>query len=330
MSSLSNVIFSWPLRLIAVFFTAVIGRLPISVSQRLGRGFGRLCWFLLRKDRHQACQNLCHLDAGLGERTRNRIARASFVQMGETVMEAICLSLKSQDHLGSSPVSGGVKVRGLDDFQSAVERGLGHGKGLILISAHIGSWEVAAALIGKSLRHDNAIVARRYRNPLQQQYVDGIRSRLGSRLVYQDESLLKSIRLLQRGGVLTMLTDLDIHKMDGIHVPFFGQLAHTSVAPARLALSTGAPLLPFFLIRDRNGYHFEIDDPIVPPEKIGVESELIEQLTVDMSSALERAIRRHPSQWPWMHARWHSTPEVVLRRRMRRSRPLVEGEPQEA
>ena len=55
-----------------------------------------------------------------------------------------------------------------------------------------------------------------------------------------------------------------------------------------------------------------------------------QQLTVEMTAAIERAIRRHPSQWPWMHQRWHSTPEIVLRRRNRRARRSVEAEVQEA
>jgi predicted LPLAT superfamily acyltransferase len=112
--------------------------------------------------------------------------------------------------------------------------------------------------------------------------------------------------------------------------PFFGELAHTSTVPARLSLRTGAPLLPFFLIRDRSGYHFEWEPPIRQVEEEADESQMIQQLTVEMTAAIERAIRRHPSQWPWMHQRWHSTPEIVLRRQNRRAHRSVEAEVQEA
>ncbi|MEE2889373.1 MAG: lysophospholipid acyltransferase family protein [Planctomycetota bacterium] len=330
MSLFPEYLLSWPSRLFAFLFTALIGRFPIRVVQRLGRGFGRIGWLLRATERRDACNNLQRLDPSLGQRTRKRIARGCFEQMGETVLEAISLSLKSRDHLGSSPVKGGVTVRGLDDFLAVLEKCRDVGKGVILISGHLGSWELAAALIGRIYPHDCAVFARRYKNPVHQQWVDGVRSRLGSRLVYQDESLLKSIRILQRGGILSLLTDLDIHKMDGIHVPFFGELAHTSTVPARLSLRTGAPLLPFFLIRDRSGYHFEWEPPIRQVEEEADESQMIQQLTVEMTAAIERAIRRHPSQWPWMHQRWHSTPEIVLRRRNRRAHRLVEAEVQEA
>ncbi len=323
-------IINWPLRCIVLLAMAVLGAIPISVVQRLGRGLGRLGWLLLARDRRRACRNLGYLDASLGQRTRRRIARSTFLAMGETVLEAISLSKKSRDHLGSSPVRGGIQVRGLDQFHDAIEDALGAGKGLILISAHIGSWELAGALVGNTVSHENAFVARRYQDQWQQKWVEGIRSRLGTRLIYQDETLLKSIRLLQRGGVLSMLTDLDIHRMEGIHVPFFGQPAHTSTAPARLALHTGAPLLPFFLIRDSHGYHFEMEDLIEAPVLVEDDPEVTDRVTIELSQSIERAIRRHPSQWPWMHDRWRSTPEVVLRRRKRRSRRVVEGEPMEA
>ena len=330
MSTLADQLLSWPLRVFAIFFAAMIGRLPIRIAQGLGRLLGRIGWVLRATDRRVAYQNLQHLDPSLAERTRKRIARGCFEQMGETVLEAISLSLKSRDHLGSSPLRGGVTVRGIDEFRAAIEQCRAMGKGVILISGHIGSWELGAALLGRIHPHDSVFFARRYQNPVHQQWIDGIRSRLGSRLVYQDESMLRSVRLLQRGGIISLLTDLDIHKMNGIHVPFFGQLAHTTTVPARLSLRTGAPLLPFFVIRDRSGYHFEMEPPIRQLEEEADESLMIEQLTGRMSAAIERAIRRNPSQWPWMHQRWHSTPEIVLRRRKRRSHRSVEGEVQGA
>ena len=116
-----------------------------------------------------------------------------------------------------------------------------------------------------------------------------------------------------------MLTDLDIHRMQGIFVPFFGQSAHTSVAPARLSMRTGAPVLFFYLIRDNDGYHVEVDEPIFPTAVVEDESSDIEQMTLKINASIERAIRRNPSQWPWMHQRWHTTPEIAERRIRRRS-----------
>ena len=297
-----------------------IGLIPIPLAQGLGRWSGRWGYRLRTRERQLACTNLAHLDPHLGERTRKRMIRRNYEQMGETILEAAALAGKSRDHLGSPPRRGGVEVIGLQRFRQQVARLRSNGRGVIIISGHIGSWEIAGALIGREFGSDGLFVARRYKDSLQQRTVDAIRQHLGSRLVFQDESLIRSVRLLTSGGVLTMLTDLDIKRMEGVHLPFLGELAHTSTAPARLALKSGAVLLPAFFIRNRHGYQVELDDPIDCQEiDHSSDQQQILTLTEQLNQAIERAIRRHPTQWPWMHDRWHSTPEVVERRKRHRS-----------
>lgn len=298
----------------------VIGLIPIPLARLIGRWVGRCGYRLRSRERQLACNHLARLDPHMGEPTRKRLIRRNYQQMGETILEAAALAGKSRDHLGSPPRPGGVEVTGLQRFREQVARLRSNGRGVIIISGHIGSWEIAGALIGREFGNDGLFVARRYNDSMQQRSVDAIRRQLGSRLVFQDESLIRSVRLLTGGGVLTMLTDLDIKRMDGVHLPFFGELAHTSTAPARLALKSGAVLLPTFFIRNRHGYQVELDDPIDCQEIApSTDQEQILTLTGRMNQAIERAIRRHPTQWPWMHDRWHSTPEVVERRKKHRS-----------
>jgi KDO2-lipid IV(A) lauroyltransferase len=73
-----------------------------------------------------------------------------------------------------------------------------------------------------------------------------------------------------------------------------------------------------------------VDRQIDPSLLTGSEEEKIRDVTIEMNGAIERAIRRHPSQWPWMHSRWHSTPEIVERRLRVRARRSLEGEAEEA
>lgn len=303
----------------------IIGTISISRARGLGRLLGRLGWRWKRSERQRTSEQLRHLDPALGERTRQRIGARCFEQMGETVLELISLAGKDLDRLGSPPRRGGVAIEGLDEFHRRIADLRSDGRGVILISGHIGSWELAAAITGREYPHDSLFLARRYLDEVEQKWVHGIRSRLGDRLVFQDESLLRSIRWLQDGRILGMLTDLDIKKMDGIHIPFFGKEAHTTTAPARLALMSGARLMPFFFIRDRHGYHLEFDGHIDPTRQDGPKEDQIRQISMSLNGAIERAIRRHPSQWPWMHSRWYSTPAIVERRKRRRARPSMDG-----
>ena len=264
----------------------LIGFLTISIARSLGRSLGRWGWRLRPGDRKLACENLLNLGASLGERTRTRIARRCFEQMGETVFELISLGGKDVDRLGPPPRPGGVAIAGLAALRQKISALRESGSGVIVISGHIGSWELAGSIIGREFPHDSLFMARKYDNPVEQQWVDTLRHRLGARLVYQDESLLRSFRLLHSGGVLAMLTDLDIKKMDGIHVPFLGKRAHTTTVPARLALKTGAPLFPLFIIRDAQGYHLEFDDPIEPAQFQGADEEQIRAITLATNEAI--------------------------------------------
>ena len=212
-------------------------------------------------------------------------------------------------------VDKGVHIENLEEFFRMVIDLRAEG-GVVGVSAHLGAWELSGAAIGS---RGYQILAKRYEDPAEQGLVAGIRERLGLRLIYQDQSLMRVIRLLRDQQMVTLLADLDIRIMDGIHVPFLGELAHTTTAPVRMALKTGSSLLPYFLVKSGTSYRFEWDDPIrvTDPELPLDEEEKIVQLTRRMNESLERAIRRHPEQWVWMHRRWRSTPEVIEARKAR-------------
>lgn len=220
---------------------------------------------------------------------------------------------------GGSPVfddaDRGIQIENLDEFFKMVMDQRADG-GVVGVSAHLGAWELSGAAIGS---RGYPILAKRYEDPVEQSLVAGIRDRLGMRLIYQDQSLMRVIRLLRDHQMVTLLVDLDIRAMDGIHVPFLGEVAHTTTAPVRMALKTGSSLLPYFLVKSGKTFRFEWDDPIrvTDPELPEDENEKIVRLTRRMNESLERAIRRHPEQWVWMHRRWRSTPEVIQARKSR-------------
>ena len=224
---------------------------------------------------------------------------------------------------GGSPVfdhsENGVRIEGVDELRQKIDSLCGEG-GVIGVSGHLGAWELAAA-VTCGLGH--SIMAKRYNDPVEQELVAGIRERLGILPIYQDQSLLRVLRLLNDQRMVTMLVDLDIRAMGGIHVPFLNESAHTTTAPARLMLKTGATMLPYFLIKSSNHYRFEVDEPIRLSD-LNSQSDTedqIRQLTIQMNQSIERAIRRHPEQWVWMHTRWKSTPEVIQARKLRPAAP---------
>lgn len=259
---------------------------------------------------------LRRLDPALSPATRRSLSQRNFIHLGEVLVTGCSLAARSSGNPLLDDAQLGIEIENRHAFMERV-RELCEESGVIGVSGHLGAWELAGAATGIE---GYPILAKRYQDPVEQALVEGIRRRLGIRPIYQDQSLMRVIRLLRDQQMVSMLVDLDIRAMDGVHVPLFGEDAHTTAAPAKLALRTGSVLLPYFLIKvPGKKYRFEWEDPIQIGEAESnlTEEDQILELTRRMNQAIERAIRRHPEQWVWMHLRWRSTPEVIRERKSR-------------
>ena len=107
-----------------------------------------------------------------------------------------------------------------------------------------------------------------------------------------------------------MLADQDVKELDGIFIPFFGKDTWTATAPAKIALASGAPILPIFIIRENDHYRVFIENPIRPILN-GSKEESVRTITEAWSRIVEQYVRRFPDQWVWMHNRWKTRPQDV-------------------
>jgi KDO2-lipid IV(A) lauroyltransferase len=127
-------------------------------------------------------------------------------------------------------------------------------------------------------------------------------------IVDKSNAVRPVLRALGAGRLVGILLDQNAARHESVFVPFFGDQASTSKSIAVLALRTGAPVLPIFTWREDRGRHrVAIGTPIAIPEG-GQNAEAIVELTRRCTEAIEQAVRRHPEQWLWMHARWRTRP----------------------
>ncbi|MBC8260282.1 MAG: hypothetical protein H8E43_00490 [Planctomycetia bacterium] len=290
-----------------------------AMARKWGVVLGNLAYVLCKADRDRAFRQFAQLDSSLSSRTRTVMVKNNFRNLGSMLLETISLAHRSDGVPALEEEQGGVRIDGLKEFRDRIHE-LRQESGVVAISAHLGAWELGGAALGQILSSDAFVLARRYDVDSHQGLVSKIRARLGTPLLYQDQSLIRALRALKNRQVIAMLVDLDIRAMDGIQAPFLGTDAHTTTAPARLALKTGSPLLPYFVVRVGDHYQLQMGDLIPVPEYSAEESEdQIQNLTFQMNEAICREIRRYPEQWIWMHPRWHSTPEVIAQRKARRA-----------
>jgi lauroyl/myristoyl acyltransferase len=202
---------------------------------------------------------------------------------------------------------------------------LEEGHGAILATAHLGNWE----LIGPSMIQlglDGAVVGRfRERDP-SADWIVRMRERVGVTTFPQDSNPKELLRLLKKGQVLGLVCDLEVKRMAGEFLPFFGRSALTMTAPAALTRASKAPIVPVRCVRtpgNPDQYTLTFEPPLAWDDTLS-KPEARTRILTDLNSIFERWIRATPEQWAWYQPRWRTRPgtheSVPLRERNRRNR----------
>lgn len=116
-------------------------------------------------------------------------------------------------------------------------------------------------------------------------------------------------RVLENGELLGILADLNVQEKEGVFVDFFGIQSSTTTSIAKLALKTGAAVLPAFAVwEESKGKYVVYLEPPVEYEKTENADTDIVNLTQNITKVVERYVRKYPEQWLWIHKRWNTRP----------------------
>jgi KDO2-lipid IV(A) lauroyltransferase len=268
-------------------------RLGLPVFAAIGsiaaRSFGR--------DRRRAVNNLGIAFPEAPEPIRQALAAAMFKALGRNVYEFLRLD-------GATPAGVTARVErvdGIEHLTGALERG----KGVIVITGHIGCWELIPAYFA-ALGYPVTVVGRRMRVERLNRRLVGLRRRLGVTTLDRDDNPRPMVEVLRRGDSLGVLIDQHT-SVAGAWVPFFGRPAYTPTAVAKMALSTGAAIVPMAVLMNPRGRHVIHVRPAidVAGQAAGRDRETaVQSITAACSLALERLVRLDPTQWVWFHQRW--------------------------
>ena len=270
--------------------------LPRPVALRFGTGLGRLGYHFAQSKRKRAIKNL-HLaygDTGLSPKEREQIARGVFEHFGRSLVEFLCAP-----KLTPAAVASMVTCEGWEHVANAQAKG----KGVLLVTAHLGNWEVLGRWLAHVQQLPLTVVAKDPKEPAFAAYLRQMRESAGFAVLSKGESARDLLRVLRKGNAICLLPD---QNSGDVFVPFFGVPCGTVAGPASLALHTGAPLIPIYCIEAENGYRVICLPEIKVENAAGGEAE-VARLTTEVNAVLEAMIRRYPSQWLWLHNRWKSS-----------------------
>lgn len=191
-------------------------------------------------------------------------------------------------HRVSSPV---VRAEGAEHLREAQR----HRRGIIVLTAHLGNWEVGAVLLQR-MGWPMAAVALPHEEAGTNALFDAQRRRCGIEVLPLARGVTQQcLQRLRRGEALGLLGDLDFIG-EGVEVPFCGRQVRLPRGPALLSVRSQAPVVPVFCIREGNwSFRLCLEPPILPPRHPDHES--VTQLTAAYAAVLERYVTRTPEQW---------------------------------
>jgi Kdo2-lipid IVA lauroyltransferase/acyltransferase len=278
--------------------------LPFRMAWGLGTLLGRLAWRVAGHDRELALRHLALALPELSEAERRAVVRDMFLHFAHAAVE-----WARADEIGGDleryvefPAEGAAEVRAA----------MAEGKGIVCVTGHMGNWELLVRRMVKAGVPFTVIAARSWDRRLDE-LVEAFRLRGGVPTIYREDPAAgrKLLRSFRDGRALGILTDQDT-KVQNVFVPFFGHLAATPRAAADLALRFGAPV---FMGASRrrgprpgDGYVVEWERIPYDPDPADREAE-VARLTAASTAALEKVIRKAPSEWVWMHRRWKTRPQ---------------------
>lgn len=280
-----------------------IGRCtPRSALAPMGRALGRMTYQSMRRYRRVALSNL---DRAYGDcmnrEARLRLAIESFEHLGVTLIEFFL----RQPRITMEEVEREVRFEGQEHYEAAFARG----KGVLLITAHYGNWEMMGPRLSRAGYQVNA-VSRTADDPGMERMIEAIRTRCGLRQIPRRQAARQGLAALRRNEILAILLDQNTAE-GGVFVPFYGYPASTATGPAVFALKTGAAIVPTFCLREADGTHTMKAWPPIYPQSTGDRNADIVRLTAEVTRIIELQIRERPELWCWLHNRWKLQPDEI-------------------
>jgi KDO2-lipid IV(A) lauroyltransferase len=270
--------------------------LPLRISYWIADSLGSIYYLLAKKDRKIVAQNAgVILNQSKDTRQIGQISRMVFVNFARYLVDFL-----RSPRFNLEFVEKNIKIEGKENIDSA----LSLGKGVLAVSAHLGSWELGAmalSILGYKLN----VIAWTHKDPLINDFFLKQRRKKGVGVIPLGASIRKALLALRNNEIVAILGDIDyVDPHSGLRVKLFGRDTMMPKGPAAFSLKTGAPIVPLFMIRLKgNRFRFVFNSPIIY-QRTGNEQDDLINLTQEVTKVIESHIIQHPEQWFMLTPRW--------------------------
>jgi KDO2-lipid IV(A) lauroyltransferase len=277
----------------------LIGALPRGLARALGAFVARVLLRLTPKLRKTAEFNLKLAFPEWSQEKREATLREMTRSLGWMAAEFARMPRYSRKNIEDVIV--------LDGHENFLE-GQRRGKGVLFLTAHMGAWELSSfahALYGYPLHY----MARPLDHPKLDAVVNQYRGLSGNKPIFKNESARAMLKILKDAGTIGILADQNTMPEEGVFVDFLGTPACATTGIARVALHTGAAVVPGYAVWDAElrKYRLRFEAPVELVRTGDAERDIVEN-TQNFAKVIEAIVRKYPEQWVWIHARWKTRP----------------------
>lgn len=278
-----------------IFFTKVVHIIGVKRIPTLAKILATIFFHFIPIRKNIVISNLTKAFPEKSESEIKKIAYSNFVSMGITFMEIMAFQQMDEEQILSLS-----DINNIELAQSKVNTG----KGSILLTAHLGNWELGALTMGLVLEKRINVLVKKQRNKLVADWMSEIRERFNNKEIPLGASVRELYKTLISGGVVGIVGDQRGKKEDGIVVQFFNQPTVTFQGFAALAIKNRVPIVVVLNIRKPSGkYIFYIEEINYENLPESLPDQIVE-LNQRYMTILENKIREAPEQWLWMHNIW--------------------------
>jgi KDO2-lipid IV(A) lauroyltransferase len=278
---------------------AAMGSLPRPAARGVGQAIAAGFYWGHRRLVRVARRNLEIAFPELGGEVRERIIRGLYRHLGRQMAE-FCLF--PRDRAEALPRL--MRTEGLEHYLEAQ----GRGRGVLVLTAHLGAWELSSfghSLAGYPMKYVVRPLDNRPLNALVNRY----RGMHGNQPIPKTHFARGLLAAMAANETVGILLDQNTYPPQGVFVPFFGQSACTAIGPAKIALRTGAAVVPGFTVWEEREQQYVLRfEPALELIRSGDEDRDVADNTALFTQVIERWVRRYPEQWLWVHRRWKARP----------------------
>ena len=296
------------------FYSLLSFIVPLRFWIFIGRVYGTFFFCISRRHKKIAITNLNFIfEKDKNQKEIRDIAKKSFQEFGMIFQEYVRLKYLKTENLERL-----VEVENIEHLENAKKKN----RAIILVSAHFGNWEYGSSLYGSKINRINFFVKK-----IPNLHIEKLRVKINNKfnlnVLYKQKGLMPAVKNMKKGEDLFILPDQNANLKTGVRSFFLGKEIASLKIVATLSEKFDFPVVPFFIIRQKNRTHHKM--VFLPELNFKDENGKFFDVKTNIqtqNSIIEKMIKKHPEHWLWFHRKWlYLYPEIYNKERYHKDFP---------